>query len=245
GSVGDAASRATGGGVISASAEGRTSFVGPGSMDVKIEGKNVHLLGDPMLNNCDPSGGLPNSGTLAGVKHKSGIKYVRGQGDPNCPHLDMERSDPGENEKKKRHLEQARQHEQFKKERLLRKAVKLEEQGKLDLALEKFKKALEAENQESGVAWEQRVAEVTNATEQSIDYYCPDCGMEGELDCVTADGVVKEAKISGAAAEAKQFKKHVSAAAVLFPGAPVHVAVPAKEARNVSPAIPRSSIQRH
>ncbi|HYO53837.1 hypothetical protein [Archangium sp.] len=25
-------------------------------MDVKVEGKNVQLLGDPMLNNCGPSG---------------------------------------------------------------------------------------------------------------------------------------------------------------------------------------------
>ena len=31
-------------------------------MNVKIEGKNVHLLGDPMLNNCGPSGSPPNTG---------------------------------------------------------------------------------------------------------------------------------------------------------------------------------------
>ena len=101
------------------------------------------------------------------------------------------------------------------------------------------------ENQEAGIAWEQKVAKDTRAPEQSIDYYCPDCGMEGEFDCITDEGVIKEAKITGEAAKASQFKKHFSAAAALFPGAPVHVAVPAKEARNVTSAIPSSNIQRH
>ena len=53
-SMGDVASQGTGGGLISSNVEGPTSFVGPGSMDVKIEGKNVQLLGDPMLNNGGP-----------------------------------------------------------------------------------------------------------------------------------------------------------------------------------------------
>jgi uncharacterized Zn-binding protein involved in type VI secretion len=50
-SVGDIASKATGGGIISASTHDVTEFVGPGSMNVKIEGKNVQLLGDIMTNN--------------------------------------------------------------------------------------------------------------------------------------------------------------------------------------------------
>lgn len=66
-SVGDMASKATGGGLLSANTHGITKFVGPGSMDTKIEGKNVHLLTDPMLNNCGPSGSPPNSATLAGL----------------------------------------------------------------------------------------------------------------------------------------------------------------------------------
>jgi hypothetical protein len=37
-------------------------------MTVQIEGKNVHLLSDPMLNNCGPSGSPPNTGaTMLGV----------------------------------------------------------------------------------------------------------------------------------------------------------------------------------
>jgi len=54
--MGDVASKGTGGGIVSANVEGPTSFVGPGSMNVKIEGKNVQLLGDPMFNNCGPKG---------------------------------------------------------------------------------------------------------------------------------------------------------------------------------------------
>jgi uncharacterized Zn-binding protein involved in type VI secretion len=50
-SKGDIASKGTGGGLISASTHDVTEFVGPGSMNVKVEGKNVQLLGDVMTNN--------------------------------------------------------------------------------------------------------------------------------------------------------------------------------------------------
>ena len=50
-SMGDVASKGTGGGLISANCEGITKFVGPGSMDVKFEGKNVCRLGDPLFHN--------------------------------------------------------------------------------------------------------------------------------------------------------------------------------------------------
>ena len=67
GSMGDVASKGTGGGLLSMNTQGPTKFIGPGSMNVKIEGKNVQLLGDPMLNNCGPSGSPANAATLAGV----------------------------------------------------------------------------------------------------------------------------------------------------------------------------------
>lgn len=73
GSMGDVASKGTGGGVVSSNVEGPTSFVGPGSMDVKIEGKNVQLLGDPMLNNCGPSGSPANAATMMGVIQPGGL----------------------------------------------------------------------------------------------------------------------------------------------------------------------------
>jgi uncharacterized Zn-binding protein involved in type VI secretion len=50
-SMGDIASKATGGGLVSATTHGATKFVSPGSLNVKMEGKNVHLLGDFTTNN--------------------------------------------------------------------------------------------------------------------------------------------------------------------------------------------------
>jgi len=67
-SMGDMASKGTGGGLISANTHGIAKFITPGSMNVKIEGKSVHLLGEPMLNNCGASGSPPNTGaTLSGL----------------------------------------------------------------------------------------------------------------------------------------------------------------------------------
>lgn len=69
-SIGDMASKGTGGGLISANCHGPAKFITPGSLTVKIEGKSVHLLGEPMLNNCGPSGSPPNTGaTMAGADH--------------------------------------------------------------------------------------------------------------------------------------------------------------------------------
>lgn len=67
GSQGDIASKGTGGGLVSSNTHGPCKFIGPGSMNVQIEGKNVQLLGDPMLNNCGPSGSPANAATLAGI----------------------------------------------------------------------------------------------------------------------------------------------------------------------------------
>lgn len=67
-SMGDIASKGTGGGLVSANTHGPAKFITPGSLTVTIEGKAVHLLGEPMLNNCGPSGSPPNTGaTLAGL----------------------------------------------------------------------------------------------------------------------------------------------------------------------------------
>ena len=67
-SMGDMPSKATGGGLLSMNTHGPTKFITPGSLFVSIEGKSVHLLGEPMLNNCGPTGAPPNTGaTLPGV----------------------------------------------------------------------------------------------------------------------------------------------------------------------------------
>jgi uncharacterized Zn-binding protein involved in type VI secretion len=71
-SMGDMASKGTGGGLISANTHGPAKFITPGSLTVKIEGKNVHLLGEPMLNNCAASGSPPNTGaTMMGLHQYS------------------------------------------------------------------------------------------------------------------------------------------------------------------------------
>lgn len=93
-SVGDMASKGTGGGLFSANTHGPTSFVGPGSLDVKLEGKSVHFLGDPMLNNCGGSGKPPNAATLVGVLQAAGLTAV--VGDEPCP---LCRKQHGENGK--------------------------------------------------------------------------------------------------------------------------------------------------
>lgn len=90
-SMGDVASKGTGGGLISANCEGITKFVGPGSMDVKIEGKNVQLLSDPMLNNCAAGGSPPNAATMLGLLQGPGVVYV--VGDEVCPRCNKTHGD--------------------------------------------------------------------------------------------------------------------------------------------------------
>ena len=69
-SMGDEASKGTGGGLISANTQGIAKFIPPGTMDVKIEGKNVHLKGDQVLNNCASGGSPPNTGaTMMGTSN--------------------------------------------------------------------------------------------------------------------------------------------------------------------------------
>jgi uncharacterized Zn-binding protein involved in type VI secretion len=67
GSMGDVASKGLGGGIVSMNCEGPTKFIAPGSLTVKIQGKNVHLLSDVMSNNNGPSGSPPNAATMAGL----------------------------------------------------------------------------------------------------------------------------------------------------------------------------------
>jgi hypothetical protein len=90
-SMGDIASQGTGGGIVSNNCEGPTAFVGPGSMDVKIEGNNVQLLSDPMLNNNGPSGNPPNAATMAGVIQACGTVIAVEAG--KCPVCNKDHGD--------------------------------------------------------------------------------------------------------------------------------------------------------
>lgn len=83
GSQGDIASKGTGGGVVSNNTHGPTKFLGPGAMNVQIEGKNVQLLSDPMLNNCGPSGSPANAATMTGIIQKPGnLEVIYGDDAP-------------------------------------------------------------------------------------------------------------------------------------------------------------------
>lgn len=63
--------------------------------------------------------------------------------------------------------------------------------------------------------------------------------MDGEIDVVTDNDVVKECKTGKP--KLKQLKKIKSAAAVIFPGSPVHLAVP----KDMPVGTPWPNIQRH
>jgi uncharacterized Zn-binding protein involved in type VI secretion len=76
GSSGDIASQGTGGGIVSNNVEGPTKFIAPGSLNVQIEGKNVQLLGDQMMNNCGPGGSPPNAATMGGTQHAPALPVV-------------------------------------------------------------------------------------------------------------------------------------------------------------------------
>jgi len=92
-SMGDEASKGTGGGLISANTQGPVKFITPGSMTVMIEGKNVHLKGDPVLNNCAAGGSPPNTGaTMAGTDNPDAggdnpVIVNCDKGKPNKPNL--------------------------------------------------------------------------------------------------------------------------------------------------------------
>ena len=96
GSMGDIASKGTGGGLISSNTHGPCKFISPGSMDVKMEGKNVHLLTDMVTNNGGPSGSPPNAATMMGAIQASGtVVYVP---EDQCPLCGEEHEDFKESE---------------------------------------------------------------------------------------------------------------------------------------------------
>lgn len=84
GSQGDMASKGTGGGLVSSNTHGPTKFLGPGSMNVQIEGKNVQLLSDPMFNNCGPSGSPANAATMTGIVQMAKVVSVTYGDDKPC-----------------------------------------------------------------------------------------------------------------------------------------------------------------
>lgn len=95
GSIGDVASKASGGGIVSMNTEGPTLLIGPGALDVQIEGKPVHLLGDQTLNNCGPSGSPPNAATMMGAVQTPGQMAINVEAQ--CAHCGKPLGDPSHN----------------------------------------------------------------------------------------------------------------------------------------------------
>jgi len=189
-SIGDIASKGTGGGLISANTHGPTKFITPGSMTVKIEGKNVHLLGEPMLNNCGPSGTPPNTGaTLAGVKNPKSKKgkaarpcadgqHVEVMEYPQAP--DAERDDPEERIKEGR-----------------KTAVTRGDKFEMEAAQANLRE------KDSGIKSGNQISRNLNETEkraekpgdsQKVHVVCTICGKKREVDQALNDKSIVEAK---------------------------------------------------
>jgi len=166
-SMGDMASKGTGGGLISANTHGPAKFITPGSMTVKIEGQAVHLKGEQMLNNCGPSGTPPNTGaTMMGADNPDADKPKK------CPPHDwliISRKTPA----------QAKQDNAAEAARLRGKGSK-----------EDIRQAetLEFEN----TAIDKNMTKM-NIQDCSVKIKCDECGQEGEID-ILGDEQVAEAQ---------------------------------------------------
>jgi hypothetical protein len=229
-STGDMASKGTGGGLVSANTHGITKFVGLGSLDTKIEGKNVQLLGDPMLNNCGPSGSPPNAATLAGLVQAPKPK------EPGCTHGNIERQPaedemgfhdkekPGDGDKQKTaaKIEQDKQ----KLERMKARQGKVSEEKAPKLRQD----IAGLESNIAGAEWELLVAEDVDAKAMGVKLVCKDCGeVLGEFDIIMDDGTVKECKSDWDTMTESKFIKQmelVEQRGLLGPGKTMHFAIP-------------------
>lgn len=195
-SQGDMGSKGTGGGLVSSNTHGFTKFVGPGSLDVKFEGKNVQLLGDPMMNDCGPSGSPANSATLAGLLQQPLITAMRknlanhqvcaeGEHDEEIikPNVDEKSVQERVNAKQRAAQNDGDLYEVTAIQHNLRAA----EQGKL-----------------AGISNPNQISRGPSDSEK-IWAVCRKCGYRREIDHVLDDGTVVEAKCSAkAVADSKQ-----------------------------------------
>lgn len=230
-SIGDMASKGTGGGLISANCHGPAKFITPGSMTVKIEGKSVHLFGEPMLNNCGPSGSPPNTGaTMSGIDQRTEVA--------DCPGHDLVFSELTEDAEKQRReaLENAKQKDLAKSAEAAKLGAYHEKTGfpkpawgkRTNLTgAELWAIAFEAEGYAEDKAYEQKVAEDTHAVWTGLKYKCKHCKLSGEIDIFTPDGIIKECKRPGTVERAQVEKYHLVGPMIFgaaFKG--VHQAIP-------------------
>ncbi len=236
GSQGDAASKGTGGGIVSANTHGPTRFVSPGSMDVKIEGKNVHLLGDMMLNNCGPSGAPANSATMAGVVQQPKTaaddctheKVKQDPAEDTLGYHDQER--PGDGGQRQMASKIAKQEKKLAR---VRKAQRRASSPRKAKQIDRDIAGLESNM--VGDRWELAVAEQVEPERMGVKLICESCGLIlGEFDLVLDNGVVKECKASWGAMTPKKFSAQielVETRGLLGPGRVMHYAIP-KAARD-------------
>lgn len=221
-SMGDMASKGTGGGLISANCHGPAKFITPGSLTVKIEGKSVHLLGEPMLNNCGSSGSPPNTGaTMNGADQSDSKKTPCPPHKIECEPLTKE----GEEARKARTETERKGHEDRMKKNTY-DAGQAFKNGDAALGDALLAQAVDAEGQMKDIEFAQDVAKQTNAKWTGLKYWCTKCSFKGEIDVVTQNDVLKECKRNGKADKA-QITRHLIAAPMLFgAGASVHLAMP-------------------
>ncbi len=227
-SMGDMASKGTGGGLISANTHGPAKFITPGSLTVKIEGKSVHLLGEPMLNNCGPSGSPPNTGaTMVGEDQDDQKKEEK------CTHPKTRR-DPPEDAARKKPENQVKQMESEvnklnkRAEKLRQKADRVSGPVKRDQILTEL---AGLENDIRGKEAELQIArdelEAGRLVETRVLIICAVCGDHvTDLDVITTDAA-KEVK-AGANFSETQSGTQIAALAKHFPGTPLHLAAPAE-----------------
>lgn len=232
-SVGDMASKGTGGGLVSANTHGITKFIGLGSLDTKIEGKNVQLLSDPMLNNCGPSGSPPNAGTLVGLVQEAKIAGKNST----CVHENVERQ-PAEDAMgyydKEKPGDGDRQQTAAKIERDKAKLERMKAKQGKPMSAKKARKLkqdiLGLGSNIAGAEWELRVAEDVNATAMGVKLVCGDCGeVLGEFDVIMADGTIKECKSDWDTMTESKFIKQlelIEQRGLLGPGKTMHFAIP-------------------
>jgi uncharacterized Zn-binding protein involved in type VI secretion len=225
-SMGDVASKGTGGGLISANTHGPAKFITLGSLTVKIEGKSVHLLGEPMLNNCGASGTPPNTGaTMLGMD--------QGDLDPaDCPGHDLkweELTPEGEQARSDR-----KNQEKTKREQDMRKHQYDYEHGtgggNADNSFNLWREQVLAQEKAD---FAQRVAEKAKAKWTEVKYWCTKCTFSGDIDVITEDGVIKECKGNGKLSRDQYDKYQIMGPAMLgaaFKG--VHFAVPGNMMQN-------------
>jgi uncharacterized Zn-binding protein involved in type VI secretion len=225
-SFGDMASKGTGGGLISANTHGPTKFITPGSLTVKIEGKSVHLLGEPMLNNCGPSGTPPNTGaTMAGESQDDQQEKVP------CTHPRTRRDPPADlarklpkNQVKEMQSELNKMNKRADKMRAKLANVAGTKAAAIQTSLDGLEDDIRGREAERQVAQDE--LEAGRLLETRVKIVCAVCGNDiTDLDVITTDAA-KEVK-AGADFKEKQSILQTAALAEFFPGTPLHLAAPA------------------